>query len=106
MSEPLDRARLQALLGSADPRYLTVADTARIAGFSRRAIYRAIERGELAASIVCSRLRIHPDDFLLWMDRERVVAEAEPGDGSASAIRRAPAAQGLRAMLARQDSAA
>jgi len=57
----------QAVLGSAPPRYLTVAE-ARASGFSHRAVYRAIERGELTASAVCSRLRIHPDDFSAWME--------------------------------------
>jgi hypothetical protein len=31
-------------------------------GLSPRAVYRAIERGELVASRLCSRLRIRPED--------------------------------------------
>jgi len=71
-----DHARLRIVLGSAPPRYLTVAETARASGFSRQAVYRAIERGELAASIVCSRFRIHPDDFLAWMEHDRAATAA------------------------------
>jgi hypothetical protein len=41
-----------------------VTETARASGFSRQAVYRAIGRGDLRASVVCSRMRIHPDDFL------------------------------------------
>jgi excisionase family DNA binding protein len=102
----LDRARLQSLLGVTDPRYLTVADAARVAGFSRRAIYRSIERGELSASLVCSRLRIHPDDFLLWMEGEPAAVRSVPAPVAVSVARQAAAAEGLRSMLARQDTAA
>jgi excisionase family DNA binding protein len=103
---PLDRARLQVLLGVTDPRYLTVADAARVAGFSRRAIYRSIERGELSASLVCSRLRIHPDDFLIWMEGEPAAVRSMPASAAVSVARQAAAAEGLRSMLARQDTAA
>lgn len=104
--EPADPSRLQALLGAAPSQYLTVGDAARIAGFSRRAIYRSIERGELSASVVCSRLRIHPDDFLLWMEGEPAPVRSAPRPDAVAAARQAVAAEGLRAMLAPRDTAA
>jgi excisionase family DNA binding protein len=103
----VDHARLRVVLGSAPPRYLTVAETARASGFSRQAVYRAIERGELGASIVCSRFRIHPDDFLTWMEHDRA-ATAAPTRGVDRRIgtRKAPAPDGLRSLLTKRSSAA
>jgi excisionase family DNA binding protein len=106
----VDRARLRVVLGSAAPRYLTVAEAARASGFSRQAVYRAIERGELTASIVCSRLRIHPDDFLAWMDGDRTAALSEPRTPHRAAgrvnARKKPDPDGLRSLLAKRSSAA
>jgi excisionase family DNA binding protein len=96
----VDRARLNAVLGSAPPRYLTVAEAARASGFSPRAVYRAIDRGELTASHVCSRLRIHPDDFLAWMDGDRDATPTQPSaSGPAIGTRKTPASNGLRSLL-------
>lgn len=104
---PAARARLDDLLGGGAPRYLSVADAARIAGFSRRAVYRSIERGELPASLVCSRLRIHPDDFLAWVEGSPVAVRALPAPASAPIVAAPRIADGgLRAMLAREDTAA
>ncbi|MGI9099239.1 MAG: helix-turn-helix domain-containing protein [Solirubrobacteraceae bacterium] len=102
----VDRARLKVVLGSAPPRYLTVAEAARASGFSRRAVYRAIERGELAASVVCSRLRIHPDDFLAWMEGEGPTTQRPSRRVDRIGTRKAPAADGLRSLLAKRSSAA
>jgi excisionase family DNA binding protein len=103
----VDRARLNVVLGSAPPRYLAVAEAARASGFSRQAVYRAIERGELTASTVCSRRRIHPDDFLAWMDGDRDVAPSRPrADGRGIGTRNAPASDGLRSLLGKRSSAA
>ena len=41
-------------------------------GLSPRAVYGAIERGELVASRLCSRLRIRPEDFADWVSGNRV----------------------------------
>jgi hypothetical protein len=41
-------------------------------GLSPRAVYRAIERGELVASRLCSRLRIRPEDVADWITGNRV----------------------------------
>jgi excisionase family DNA binding protein len=104
----VDRARLNVVLGSAPPRYLTVAEAARASGFSRQAVYRAIERGELTASTVCSRRRIHPDDFLAWMDGDRDVAPSRPprADERGVGSRKVPASDGLRSLLGKRSSAA
>jgi excisionase family DNA binding protein len=87
------------VLGSTMPRYLSVAEAARASGFSCRAVYRAIDRGDLGASVVCSRLRIHPDDFLAWMEGDR----ADPPERRTTAprigARKVPAANGLRSLL-------
>jgi excisionase family DNA binding protein len=103
----VDRARLNVVLGSAPPRYLTVAEAARASGFSRQAVYRAIERGELAASTVCSRRRIHPDDFLAWMDGDRDTPPTRPrANDRRIGTRKAPAPDGLRSLLGKRSSAA
>jgi hypothetical protein len=41
-------------------------------GLSPRAVYRAIERGELLASRLCSRLRIRSQDVADWITGNRV----------------------------------
>jgi excisionase family DNA binding protein len=102
----VDHARLRVVLGSAPPRYLTVAEAARASGFSRQAVYRAIGRGELRASVVCSRMRIHPDDFLAWMERDRTATAPSSRGVDQSRTRKAPAADGLRSLLAKRRSAA
>lgn len=49
------------------PRFRTPQQIALICGLSTDAIYRAIERGDLTAVRLCSRLRIHDHDFQEWM---------------------------------------
>jgi excisionase family DNA binding protein len=49
-------------------RLLTPEDVASLCGYSRKAIYRAIERGELRATKRCSRWRIWPEDLKRWLD--------------------------------------
>lgn len=46
---------------------LSPEDIARQCGLSRKAVYRAIERGGLAAFRLCSRLRLRPEDFEAWL---------------------------------------
>jgi hypothetical protein len=102
----VDRGRLQVVLGSTLPRYLSVAEAARASGFSCRAVYRAIDRGDLAASVVCSRLRIHPDDFLVWMEGDRTAPREQPRIVARARSRKVPAADGLRGLLEERGSAA
>jgi excisionase family DNA binding protein len=102
----VDRGRLEVVLGSSPSRYLSVAEAARASRFSCRAVYRAIERGELTASIVCSRLRIHPDDFLAWIEGQRVVPREQPSRAVGIGARNAPVTNGLRSLLAERKPAA
>lgn len=48
-------------------RLLSPEDVARVCGLSRRAVYRAIARGELRAARLCHRLRIHPVELERWI---------------------------------------
>jgi hypothetical protein len=102
----IHRERLQAVLGVAVPRYLSVAEAGRVSGLSCGAVYRAINRGDLAAGLVCSRLRIHPDDFLAWMEGDRVARGERPRTLPRVGSRRVPAPNGLRTLLQDRSSAA
>ena len=65
---------------STDPQtapLLRVAEAAELTGLSTRAVYRAIERGELRAARLCSRLRIPRAAFDEWIERS-AVRPAEP----------------------------
>ena len=62
---------------SPDAPLLRVSEAAELAGLSTRAIYRAIERGELRAARLCSRLRIPRAAFDEWIERS-AVRPAEP----------------------------
>jgi excisionase family DNA binding protein len=81
---------------------------ARLVGLSRKAVYRGIERGELPASRLCSRLRIRREDVDIWIERNRVAADPSPLANSAHSglprRRRAlPARGGLRTLLAESE---
>jgi excisionase family DNA binding protein len=49
---------------------LTPTDAARMAQVSRETIYREIDRGALRACHVGRQLRIDPDDFCAYLDRD------------------------------------
>jgi len=51
-------------------RLLSPEDVARACGLSRRAVYRAIARGELRAARLCHRLRVHPAELERWVAEE------------------------------------
>jgi excisionase family DNA binding protein len=57
---------------------LTPEQVAQIVGLSRRAIYRAIERGDLQASKLCARLRIREADLDDWIQSRRVEPSGSP----------------------------
>lgn len=80
---------------------LSPEQVARRCGLSRKAVYRAIERGELRASRLCSRLRLRSEDVEAWID----VNAVEP-DGRLSAHREfaLPATNGLRTLLREQST--
>jgi excisionase family DNA binding protein len=52
-------------------------EVARQCGLSRRAVYRAIERGELRASRLCSRIRIRAADVDAWVDENQIEPPSE-----------------------------
>jgi excisionase family DNA binding protein len=71
-------------------------------GLSRKAVYRAIERGELRASKLCSRLRITPEDIDRWIEASQIEPAPLPDPRPA----RIPAPNGLRALLREPGSSA
>jgi excisionase family DNA binding protein len=77
---------------------LSPEEVASHCGLSRRAVYRAIERGELRASRLCSRIRIRATDVDAWVDENQI----EPPSEQARPVR-PPALRsgdGLRRLLA------
>jgi excisionase family DNA binding protein len=75
-------------------------DVAVLCGLSRKAVYRAIERGELRASRLCSRLRIRASDVDAWIDAHRVQAAVQPVEPRRSPV---AATDGLRRLLGRES---
>lgn len=75
---------------------LSPEDVAQRCGLSRKAVYRAVERGELRAARIVSRLRIDPRDVEAWI-RANVVDANCPAPVPARS--RLPAASGLRRLL-------
>ena len=59
-------------------RLLSPEDVARVCGLSRRAVYRAIARGELRAARLCHRLRIHSAELERWIAGETLGASPSP----------------------------
>lgn len=87
-------------MAHSDPVLLTVGQAASLSGFSNRAIYRAIARGELRAVRVCSRLRIPRGWFDAWIEGsvvrpEEPIAIPPPGP--------APAPGSFRALMRQSD---
>ena len=79
------------------PMFLRPAEAAELAGLSTRAIYRAIQRGELRAVRLCSRLRI-PRDGVRRVDRARRRSASSRGSSRCAPC---PAARGsFRRLLA------
>jgi excisionase family DNA binding protein len=82
--------------------FLRPAEAADLAGLSTRAIYRAIQRGDLRASCLCSRLRIAREDFDDWAARGAVRVEPRVVE-----IRTVPAERGsFRGLLAGDEGRA
>ena len=55
--------------------FMSVTDVAESLGVKHQAVRRAISRGELPASKVCSRVRIARADFEAWVDGQRIEPE-------------------------------
>ncbi len=83
-----------------DCRLLAPDEVAAMCGLSRKAVYRAIERGELQASKLCSRLRVAREDVERWIESGRVERTPPPDPRPA----RAPASDGLRVLLHESSS--
>jgi excisionase family DNA binding protein len=76
MSEGRPNSRFEPLLSP--------EEVANLCGYSRKAIYGAIDRGELRATKRCSRWRISVDDLRAWLE-EGVPA---PASGEATVRRK------------------
>jgi excisionase family DNA binding protein len=59
-----------------DQQLLSPEDVARLCGLSRRAVYRAIARGELRAARLCNRLRVQPAELERWFGAQTVAQDA------------------------------
>jgi excisionase family DNA binding protein len=88
-------------------RLLTIPEVADMCGLSQKSIRRAIDRGDLLAMKLCSRMRIAPDDVAAWYRGNLVVPIetaalfADPRGGRRRRVR-PPAIGGLREMLDEQ----
>jgi excisionase family DNA binding protein len=85
-------------------RLLSPEEVARTCGLSRRAVYRAIARGELRAARLCNRLRVQPAELERWIG-EQTVAPEPPVSGRPCASADAAVPGSLRALLDRTDEA-
>ncbi|MEA2275767.1 MAG: Helix-turn-helix domain [Solirubrobacteraceae bacterium] len=82
--------------------FLRPAEAAALAGLSTRAICRAIQRGDVRAVRLCSRLRIPRDDFDDWIARAGVRVEPRSVE-----VRALPASRGsFRRLLAGDEGRA
>lgn len=77
---------------------LSPEDVARVCGLSRRAVYRAIARGELRAARLCHRLRVRPEELERWIgDQTPKTTEPLPRPRSVRPSRQVTG--GLRVLL-------
>jgi len=80
-----------------NPGYLlSPEDVAHRCGLSRKAVYRAIERGELRASRLCSRLRVRAEDVEAWIEANAVTPVGRRVPARPTSL---PAPNGLRTLL-------
>lgn len=82
---------------ASNPELLSPEQVARIGGLSRRAVYRAIARGDLAAARLCNRLRVRPADLDRWVSES--VMRPTPLAPRAVARSGPPPPGSLRSML-------
>lgn len=81
---------------------LSVADVARITGLSAYTVREAVAGGELTASKLRNRIKIHPDDLAAWIDENRIrpsVGDLIVGSFSAPRPRATPPGGGARAAV-------
>lgn len=79
-------------------RLLSPEEVARACGLSRRAVYRAIARGELRAARLCHRLRVQPAELERWIG-EQTLTPAPPASRRVTRSMRSVRRGSLRAML-------
>lgn len=77
---------------------LSPEDVAHVCGLSRRAVYRAIARGELRAARLCHRLRVRPEELERWIGAQTLAEECPAQPERSRPPRKAPSG-GLRALL-------
>lgn len=77
---------------------LSPDDVARVCGLSRRAVYRAIARGELRAARLCNRLRVRPAELQRWIG-ERTISPVRYTATSSKGPEQSPPRGSLRAKL-------
>jgi excisionase family DNA binding protein len=77
---------------------LSPEDVARVCGLSRRAVYRAIARGELRAARLCHRLRVQPAELERWIGEQTLSADLPARPRRSRPSRNVPGG-GLRALL-------
>jgi excisionase family DNA binding protein len=95
------RARERSQAG----RLLTPAEVAERCRLGRKAIYAAIDRGELPASKICSRLRIRVEDVDAWVLSARIQRDPLPLPQQTESRRFAYAApNGLRSLVRRGEA--
>jgi excisionase family DNA binding protein len=85
-------------------RLLSPEEVARTCGLSRRAVYRAIARGELRAARLCNRLRVQPAELERWIGEQTVAPEASASAKPRLSVDTAPPGS-LRALLDGADEA-
>ena len=97
----ITRTRCRPKSGPLNPPLLSPEDVAASCGLSRKAVYRAIERGELRAFRLCSRLRICAEDLEAWLvaNQGSFAPSADPTAARAPFLDRSPAPGGLRRLL-------
>ena len=83
---------------SAPATFLSADECARRAMLSRKAIYRAIESGELLAFRVRARLRVPEEEFSRWMTADPV-SRAPSGPRHGLSVRRPAPAGSFRSVL-------
>jgi excisionase family DNA binding protein len=83
---------------------LSPDEVASLCGYSRKAIYGAIERGELRATKRCSRWRISLDDLRAWLEEGVPAPASRQASGRGRTLPPAPLPRGsFRALVASEE---
>lgn len=79
---------------------LTVGEVAKLAHLSTKAVYRAIQDGELAAAKLRGRLRIRRCDFDAWVATNMITRDASPLGQVTELAQPRSGSRGLRRLVA------